>query len=481
LTFPESISVQLNCTPSHAEYLIKIFPRKPELRRTIWGYKESLFQANPAEASPWCGSVYSGVSAVRKFMTPSIVFDPAQRTCYFETKLKRSEQLDKIPNTLELAKELIRIDSTSRRSNLAIIDYIQTILEKSGFVLERLLYADENGTSKANLVAKKGKGRGGFGIFCHSDTVPPGEEEWKPFDPKVEDGRLIGRGSCDMKGALAAAIVAGANIDPAELSKPYYIVITADEETGMWGAMHVIAESGILKQSWPENGVVAEPTSLIPIRAHKGAVRIFVTAQGKAAHTSTDKGISANFLIAPFLAEMAELADLFRSDKRFMNDKFHPPTNGFNMVIDDGGCNPNVTPAKTVCTMSLRTMPDDSRDMAIDLILKAAEKYGLEGRHLAVEPFSVSAESEILQAALDITGCNAGATAHYGTEALFYQDYVNLIIFGPGDINQAHTVGEWIDIEQIRAAESYYTQLIKRCCRFQRYADCKSHKDIEQD
>ncbi len=204
-----------------------------------------------------------------------------------------SEPLDTIRDTLELAQKLINIDSTSQRSNVEIIDYIQAILEMSGFKVERLIYKDPKGLAKANLVAKKGNGTGGFGIFCHSDTVPPGEEKWKPFEPKVENGTLIGRGSCDMKGALAAAIIAGTKMDPAELSKPYYIVITADEENGMWGAMQVVAESNILKECWPENGVVAEPTSLIPIRAHKGAARIFVSAHGKAAHTSTDKGVSA--------------------------------------------------------------------------------------------------------------------------------------------------------------------------------------------
>ena len=119
---------------------------------------------------------------------------------------------------------------------------------------------------------------------------------------------------------------------------------------------------------------------MIPIRAHKGAIRVFITAHGQAAHTITDKGVSANFLIAPFLSEMATLSELFKSDERFMDAEFDPPTNGFNMVINDGGCSPNVTPAKTVCTISLRTMPNDSREQAVNLILKAAEKYGLESQ-----------------------------------------------------------------------------------------------------
>lgn len=369
-----------------------------------------------------------------------------------------------IPDTIDLAKKLISIDSTSQRSNVEIINYLQTILEKLQFKVERLTYTDSKGELKANLIAKKGNGAGGFGIFCHSDTVPPGDGEWEPFTPKIKDGRLIGRGSCDMKGALAAAIVAGAKTDSDIMVRPYFLVVTADEENGMLGAMHVVAESDILKQGWPKNGVIAEPTSLLPIRAHKGAVRIFITAHGKAAHTSTDKGVSANFLIAPFLAEMTTLSKLFNTDERFMNTEFNPRTNGFNMVIDDGGCNPNVTPAKTMCTISLRTMPNDNRDEAVSMIIQAAEKYGLESQHFSVGPFYVSTESEILQAALDITRNQTGATAPYGTEALFYQDYVNLVVLGPGDINQAHSVGEWIDIEQIHRSESYYFKLIKKLC-----------------
>ena len=374
---------------------------------------------------------------------------------------KRESSLEK---TIDMAKKLISIDSTTHSSNLDIIDFIQPILEANHFAVERLAYTDQHGEVKANLIAKKGEGAGGFGIFCHSDCVPPGGEEWEPFTPSIENGRLIGRGSCDMKGALAAAIVAGNRIEADKLSQPYYLVITADEENGMMGAMKVAAESSTLKQGWPLNGVVAEPTSLIPIYAHKGAVRMYITAYGRGAHTSTDKGLSANFLIAPFLSEMAALAETLKSDERFMDSEFQPSTNGFNMVIDDGGCNPNVTPAKTVCTISLRTMPDGNSDQAVNMILESVKKHRLECRHFRVNPFYVAKDSDILRAALDITGCAKGETAPYGTEALFYQDYVDLVILGPGDINQAHTVGEWVEIDQLQKSVSYYQQLIDRFC-----------------
>ena len=126
------------------------------------------------------------------------------------------------------------------------------------------------------------------------------KEEWEPFIPKIEDGRLIGRGSCDMKGPLAATIVACANVDTMALKSPLYIVVAADEEVGYKGAINIIAESETLNAGWPKLGVVAEPTNLVPMYAHKGRSRLWVTAHGRAAHTSTDKGISANFLIAPF-------------------------------------------------------------------------------------------------------------------------------------------------------------------------------------
>jgi acetylornithine deacetylase len=236
----------------------------------------------------------------------------------------------------------------------------------------------------------------------------------------------------------------GAKIEANKLNQPYFIVITADEENGMLGAMKVAAESRTLKRGWPRNGVVAEPISLRPIYAHKGAVRMYITAHGRSAHTSTDKGLSANFLIAPFLADMAILFETFKTDESYLDANFQPPTNGFNMVIDDGGCNPNVTPAKTVCTISLRTMPDGNSNEAVNMVLEAVKKHGLECQHFVVDPFYVSEDSEILQAAFDITGCTKGETAPYGTEALFYQDYVDLVILGPGYINQAHTIEEWV-------------------------------------
>jgi acetylornithine deacetylase len=292
----------------------------------------------------------------------------------------------------------------------------------------------------------------------------PGGAGWEPFTPKVEGDKLVGRGSCDMKGPLAATIAAAARVDPSALRAPLYIVVTADEEVGYPGARQVCAESVILGESWPEHSVVAEPTALQPVYAHKGGVHMRITAHGSAAHTSTELGTSANFLIAPFLAEMAILANEFKTDEKHLNHEFTPPSNGFNMVLDDGGCRPNVTAAKTECTLSFRVMPNDRNEEIVAYIRSRAEAYGFDFEWRKINYFYAPQEMEIVQAAVEATGSDAAITVPFGTEASLYTDYTQCVILGPGDIAQAHTIGEWINIGQLQNAVDVYEKLIRRFC-----------------
>jgi acetylornithine deacetylase len=365
-------------------------------------------------------------------------------------------------DVVELTKDIVAINSVSRWSNAEVSNLLEDTLKQCEFEVEHLEFVDENGERKVSLVGKKGEGDDGFGLFSHSDTVPG--DEWDAFDSAVEDGRVIGRGSCDMKGPMAATITAGAQINAADLKKPLYIVITADEEISGGGARQVAEESEFFKAERPKHGVIAEPTRLTPVYAHKGGGRVFVTAKGRAAHTSTDKGVSANFLIAPFLAEMAELAQLFKTDESFMNKEFNPPTNGFNMVLDDGGCRPNVAAAKTTCTLSFRPMPNDRSDDVITMITETAEKYGLEATSHKGTPFYVSPDAEVVQAGLKATGTTKPGTVPFGTDAHAFKHHLQLVILGPGDIVQAHTVGEWIDIAQLSESVGVYQQMIEMFC-----------------
>ncbi len=366
---------------------------------------------------------------------------------------------------IKLTQKLIAIPSETPHSNVGIIDFLQDWLKAHDFMTERVSYIDANGEKKANLVAKRGKGMGGLGFFSHSDTVPGNPFERDPFDPIIQDGRLVGRGSCDMKGGLVATMLAAANVDADNLQKPIYIVITSDEENGHLGAHYILDHSATLQENWPEYAVVAEPTELQPVYAHKGGALITVTAHGEAAHTSTEKGVSANFLIAPFLAEMSALLPVYQNTDRFKNHEFAPPTNGFNLTIDDGNCRPNVTAAKTIARLSLRLMPNDHRDEQIAMIEEKAKAHNLEVEYRIIEPFYITPDADVVQAACRATGIPKAITVPYGTEAEAYQKFTQPVILGPGSIAQAHTRGEWIDITQLQNAVGVYEKMINQLCR----------------
>lgn len=367
-------------------------------------------------------------------------------------------------DVIDLTKKLISIPSASQISNVEISDYLHALLEEGGFTVERLEY-DDDGARKVSLVAKKGSGAGGLGFFSHSDTVPGAEEFWDPYDPVLKEGKLYGRGSCDMKGPLAATLAAALPVDAATLCAPIFIVVTADEEIGYGGAKQVFAESSLLNDAgWPATAVVAEPTQLIPVYAHKGGYHIDVTAHGRAAHTSTGKGISANFLIAPFMAEMAELAERLKTDTRYMNHEFSPPTNGFNMTINDGNSASNVTAARTRCRLSLRSMPNDHHEEIVNMIVERAKAYDFEVSWSGREPFYIEPDAPIVQAALQATGIEAAQTVPFGTEAVVFQEKCQPVVLGPGNIAQAHTVGEYIDAAQLTHAVDVYAKMITTLC-----------------
>lgn len=366
-------------------------------------------------------------------------------------------------DVVKLTQDLVAIASESQSSNRQISDYLASLLAQIGFTVEQLSYWDENQQEKVSLVAKKGAGEGGLCLFSHSDTVPGGEG-WEPLNPRLDGDRLYGRGSCDMKGPLAATLAAAAQVGAQDLRRPLFIAITADEEQGYGGARQILAESQLFQSGWPQYGVVAEPTQMVPVYAHKGGARITVTAHGVAAHTSTDKGISANFLIAPFLAEMVELARQFRSDERFMNHEFDPPTNGFNLTIDDGGTRPNVTAARTVAVLGLRSMPGAHYEEAVQMVVDRARAHNLEVDAYSIGPFAVSPDAPIVQAACRATGAGHAVTVPFGTEAILYKDYMQAVVLGPGNIEQAHTIGEWIDVAQLQSSVAVYRRMIHDLC-----------------
>ena len=364
---------------------------------------------------------------------------------------------------IALTKDLIALRSVSVEGNEAVSDYIETWLRDAGFdEMERLVYHID-GVAKVNLIARKGEGTGGLAFLSHSDTVPGEENAWAAFDPEIKDGRLYGRGSCDMKGPLATTMLATAAVDRDKLTAPVYVVVTSDEELGLLGAQYVAENSKILRDGKPTYGVVAEPTSLVPVYAHKGFARVTVTAHGVSAHSSLDTGISANFVIAPFLAEMAALSKEFKTNPHYQNAEFNPPTNGFNMIIRDNGMS-NVTASESMCMMSLRAMPDAGVEDAIALIREKAEAYGLDFEAEIHDPVYIERDSPLVKAACAATGVQTPETVSYGTDGVHFQAMMGLVILGPGDIGVAHTTAEFVPIDELERAVDVYQQMIDELC-----------------
>ena len=370
----------------------------------------------------------------------------------------------RLDDVIQLTGRLVAIDSVTKNSNRAVTSYLQDVLSQAGFDVEASEYRDAAGEAKVNLVARKGSGVGGLGFFAHSDTVPGTGWDRDPWQAVVEGGRLTGLGSCDMKGPLAAAIIAGSRLDAARLRRPLYLVITADEENRSYGAPKLIEASTLLSQNWPTHEIVIEPTGLTPVYAHKGSVMITITAHGRAAHTSTDAGISANFLMAPFLAEMAQLAQEVKADPALQNPDFNPPTLGFNMTIDDHGCKHNVTAAQTTCGLCFRPAPGDASDALVTRITDSAHQYGFDVQASVRRPFSIDPASELVHAAVEAVGGTRPATVCYGSDAFIFQHHLNLVLLGPGDIAQAHTSGEWINTGQLHQAVDIYEKLVHMLC-----------------
>lgn len=366
-------------------------------------------------------------------------------------------------DVIELTQTLIRQRSVSRDGNVAISTWLRQWLETRGFAVEWTEY--EYGGRKVNLMARIGPGRGGLAFCAHSDTVPGLEGSWSPFEPVIEDGKLFGRGSADMKGPLAAALVAATQIDPSHLRQPLSFIITADEELGLVGAKHFVTASAMLAEVQPTYGVVIEPTEMIPVYAHKGFAGMKITAIGSAAHTSTDLGVSANFLIAPFLAEMAELAQRVKQDAAYMNDEFQPPTNGMNLTIDDGACPANMTAPRTVATLNFRAMPNAGAETLMAYVQSRAEAHGLEFKSRYSPAVYVDKTAPIVQVACELTGIDAPQTVPYGTDGTHLQHHIDqLIVLGPGDIGVAHTAGEFVPVAELHQAVEVYRQLVERFC-----------------
>ena len=373
------------------------------------------------------------------------------------------------PDVIRLSKELIGYDSVSQRSNVAVSSHVAEVLKSRGFAVEELPYTDECGVDKLSIVAKLGSGTGGLTLMSHDDVVPAvNAEDWtsSPFEARVSKGKLYGRGAADMKGPLAASICAAARFKAIDLRAPVYIVVTADEEISGAGAADVTRRSLFFQEASSGYGLICEPTRMRVVYAHKGGMGIRIVAKGRAAHTSTLRGINANLKMIPFLAEMKKINDLVLSSRRYRNDEFKPAHSEWSISVNDHNVAMNISPVESECRISYRLMPGIDVQPLIERTKNAARKYGLKCQVSRLgQPLYTQPDSPLVRTALKITGTRKLLTVPYGTDGIaFCTKMKQLIVMGPGDIAQAHTVDEWIELEELRRGVEIYRRFIDHVC-----------------
>ena len=373
-------------------------------------------------------------------------------------------------DALSCLKEMIAFESTSALSNAPVSDYVETTLKSLDFATERVEFDDAAGVRKVNIIGKKGSGSGGLAYFGHTDVVPADPwlfDDHGPFTPTVKGDRLYGRGSCDMKGSIACMIAAAGQVSAADLKQPIYITCTADEEVGYGGAQEVAKRSELFREmvAGESHGIIGEPTMLEVVYAHKGTYGIRATSRGKAAHSSTREGLNANLAMIPFLAEMKRIHDETEADPAWQHDEFDPPTITWNIGINDHTKAVNITPPQSVCTIYFRPMPGQKPDELLDRARAAAEEHGLELEvRSRANPLYVQPDSPFVTEMLELADRTTPRTVSYGTDGTMFTALKQLVVFGPGDIAQAHTHDEWIALEQVERGVEMFGRAIKKWC-----------------
>ena len=370
----------------------------------------------------------------------------------------------------DLLGKLIGYDSVSDQSNESISRFVADVLEDLGFRIEWHTFKDANGTTKVSIVGKRqGTGnstgtthRGGVVYMAHTDVVPV--EDWYtgfsgPFEATLRNERIYGRGSCDMKGSLTAALKAVSKISESNQIAPIYFIVTADEEVGMRGAKQVDRESAWFKEMIENDtvGIVGEPTELKVVHAHKGAQGYIVRAKGISAHTSTSEGVNANYQLIPALGPLLEQRNESESNPKYRNSDFDPATLSWNMVLINEPTAINVTTSHAEAQIFIRPMPGVDHHPLEIAVRRIAADHGLEliGKD-GVSPWGVSPSSEWVQTMLRLTGETASQTVCYATDGGVLQRLRRLLVCGPGSIEQAHRKDEWIALDQLhRGAELY--------------------------
>ncbi|HXE68160.1 MAG TPA: acetylornithine deacetylase [Hyphomicrobiaceae bacterium] len=361
----------------------------------------------------------------------------------------------------ELLARLVAFDTESAKSNIPLIRFVEDYLAQHGIASQRVPTPDGE---KASLFATIGPNDApGLALSGHTDVVPVAGQTWDsdPFTLTERDGKLYGRGSCDMKGYLACALAMVPQFARRRLKMPIHLAFSYDEEVGCTGVRPMIAELG-KRLPLPRLVFVGEPTEMGVVDAHKGPVRWRVELTGRAAHSSMPHyGVNAIAYAGRLLGELSRMQDELKAGEQ--DPRFDPPFTTLQVTQIEGGTASNVVPVPCWFGWEIRGLPGFD-PLLLDHRLKAfaAAQCLPEMRRLAPEAeitiratnqvaaYAADTASGIIPLTLKLAGQNKTYAVSYCTEAgLFQGGGAPAIVCGPGNIAQAHTANEFLSLEEL--------------------------------
>ncbi|HEU4548106.1 MAG TPA: acetylornithine deacetylase [Rhizomicrobium sp.] len=374
---------------------------------------------------------------------------------------------------LDLVMDLIAFDTTSRDSNLALIDYAETLLGKAGARCRRSY--DQTGR-KANLFATIGpEGDGGYVLSGHTDVVPVDGQGWSsdPFKPEVRDGLLYGRGACDMKGFVGTALSLAPEIARAKLTRPIHFALSYDEEVGCVGVKALLDD---LKSAGirPALAIIGEPTLMKLVGAHKGGAKLVTHCCGREGHSSQPgRGANAVMMAGEFMGLLESVQDELRADR---DDRFDPPFSTVQATVVHGGTAVNILAKEAEITWEYRFLPDRDPARIVERVTgradaevlpkyraRAAEACFDTALHAHYPGLVMDPQSPAIALARELTGANHVEAVAYGTEAGHFQSYgIPAVICGPGSIEQAHRPDEFCALSELEACETFLRKLVAK-------------------
>ena len=370
--------------------------------------------------------------------------------------------MDTLTQTQDMLGDLIAYPTISSDSNLDIIAYLAQRLEDAGASVK--IFHDETG-KKANLFCTLGpEVDGGIVLSGHTDVVPVQDQVWAsdPFSMTQKDTRLYGRGSCDMKGFVAAATVMAQHYAAKVKDRPIHFAYTYDEETGCFGAQKLVKSLEQLGVA-PSLAIVGEPTLMQVIDGHKGCYEYTTYFTGLAGHGSApDLGVNAVEYAAQFVNKIIALKAELRA-RVPQGSNFTPPWTTLSTGSLIGGVAHNVIPDRATVEWDMRPVhPSDAafvhdalNKLCQDILLPAMRDVDpnatITTEVLAeVEGLLPTVENEARDLVMELTGANGTDLVAFGTEAgLFQQAGMSVASCGPGSIEQAHKADEYLDIDQL--------------------------------